>query len=272
MKMLTIIVVAILLLTLMPAIGNCWVGDTQLRQIETRIEETERKLLEMDKEQLLNRLDWADWGIELLQNDVREMEKEMQKKRERWEELRNTKIDSDEAWREWERSGRELDELDRKKARLDSTLERLKRLQNRIKQRIKEIERIYEPKPFSLGLGIGSLKLKNDSLQVFELKLRTLWLDLFYESDGYEKETEKVRVTSLGGEIPITVWEFSNGRIAIPLGAQKFSDLDGISFCGGFLIEYKYRNAKDEITTCFLQWRMGFGEETRWKGAIGIFF
>ena len=266
-----LVVGLVLLLTLLAVTGYCWIGDRQLELINRRIDETEARLMELDQDQLLNRLDWTDWGIDLLNRDINSMEKEIRVKREKWEKMRDANVDSEQAWREWEKAGRELDELDRKKARLDSTLERLRMLRDRIKKRIREIKGIYEPKPFSLGLGIGSLSFQDRSMQIYELKLRTPWLDLFYGSNGYE-ETEKVQVSYFGGEVPFTFLKFPNGRVAIPLGIGKFSDLEGINLFGGLLGEYRYRNAKNEISTLYLQGKITLGQETRVEVVLGLFF
>lgn len=132
--------------------SSALISDSSLREMEYRIEETERRLLEMDKEMILNRIDWANWGIDILTEDIRKMEREIEKAREKWEELRKTKMTSEEAWAQWERAGRELDSLEKKKGRLDSVLERLKRLKQQLQARLRE----FGPKP-QLGLGVGTL-------------------------------------------------------------------------------------------------------------------
>lgn len=59
-KKLLILMLGLLLAGLILIVNGsalAWIGDTELREIEERIEETERKLFELDKDQLLNRLD-----------------------------------------------------------------------------------------------------------------------------------------------------------------------------------------------------------------------
>lgn len=246
-----------------------------LEEINRRIDETEAKLLQLDQEQLLNRLDWADWGIDLLQKDIKEMEKEIRERRKKWEEMRRSNLSSEQAWREWERVGRELDLLDKKKERLYSTLERLKYLRDKIRERIKEIKGIYEPKPFALGLGIGSLTLKNKSTQVFELKLRTPFIDLFYGSDGNENtpsSPEGTQLSYFGGEISLgKIQYWKNWLVYFPIGFEKLSTEKGISLCAGVMGEFRYRNANQEWTSGFLQIRYGVGKSILTL-LIGIFF
>jgi len=272
-KILVVLVVGlVLLLALSTVTGYCWIGDRQLELINRRIDETEARLMELDQDQLLNRLDWTDWGIDLLNRDINSMEKEIRAKREKWEKMRDANVDSEQAWREWEKAGRELDELDRKKARLDSTLERLRMLRDRIKKRIREIKEIYEPKPFSLGLGIGSLSY--NSTQIAEVKLKTPWIDLFYGSDGYEEEKgERERLSYLGGEIPLGGFQITKGiMIKFPVGVEKFSFEDGITPCVGILGQTEWKNTKGETSTGFVQFRYGLGEGSITTVLIGIFF
>jgi hypothetical protein len=270
MKKLVGIGVILVMLVTMGNIASGWVGERMLEQINRRIDEIEVKLLELDQDQLLNRLDWVDWGIANLLNDVKAMEKEIQEKRKRWEEMRSrSDLSSEAAWREWERAGRELDELDRKRTKLYSTLERLKRLRAQLQQRLKEIKAEYEPKPFALGLGVGSLKLENTSTQIWELKLRTPKIDFFYGSDGYNEEAKSF--SYFGAEMPIGNFRISkNTLLRFPVGIEKLTDRN-VQICAGILAEFRYKNAKQEWITGFLQLRCGIGEEALGL-LIGIFF
>jgi hypothetical protein len=215
------VLMGIVLLLGLPITGDCWIGDRQLRLINERIEETEAKLFQLDQDQLLNWLKWTDWGIDLLNRDIKEMEKEIQ----RWEEMRNAEMNSEEAWREWERAGRELDELDRKKTKLDRTLEALKGLRDRLRKRLRQLKGIPEYKPFRLGLGIGLLSGVNDSIQIWELKLRVFEkVDLFYGSDGEEEEkVGNKRIAYYGGEIGLRVYSTESSIWTVMLGGEKFS-------------------------------------------------
>ena len=252
---------------------SAWIGDTELREIEERIEETERRLFELDKDQLLSRIDWTDWGIDLLQSDIKKMEREICKKRKKWEELRNRKMSSEEAWQEWEKAGYELDELDRKKWRLNSTLGRLKALRNKLEKRLREIRGIYEPKPFALGLGLSYLNSKNRSVQTYELKLRTPWVDVFYGANGYEEKTEKAnRVSYLGTEFFLANFQFSNVMLKVPVGIEKVSFEKEITPCIGLLGELRYRTAKEELSTVFGQIRWGIKNDSIFTLSFGIFF
>ncbi len=273
MRMLILILTTVLVSLAIAGPTFAWIGDRQLTEIEQRIKDTEKRLLQLDEDQLVNRLEWVNWGIDLLENDIREMEKEIQKKRERWEKLRNKKMSSEEAWREWERVGRELDILDRKKSRLYSTLEKLRSLRVRIEQRVKEIKGVYEPKLFSLGLGIGSLKLENRSTQVFELKLRTSWIDLFYGSDGYEEKTgERITTSYLGAEVSLGNFQYGSGLIRVPVGFEKLSTKEGITPCVGLIAEFRYQNAERRWTTAFGEIRWGVDDDPVITWLIGIFF
>lgn len=267
-SVLTAFLVSLAIVGMLVGPALAWIGDAQLREIDRRIEEIESRLLQLDKDQLLNRSDWVGWAIDILQNDIKKMEEEIREKRKEWEELRNSNLSSEEAWREWERVGRELDELDRKKSRLDSTLARLKGLRDRIEQRIKETKRIYEPKPFALGLGLGSLSFENRSVQVFELKLRTPIVDLFYGSNGYE-ETEKVQISYVGVEKAIVNFQFPNGALRIPVGILSFQD--GITPCVGVMGELRYQTADSGFSTLFAQIRYGFGQDSIVGFFIGLF-
>jgi len=271
---LSILVLGLLLVGLIansPALA--WIGDTELQEIEERIEETERRLFELDKDQLLNRIDWTDWGIDLLQSDIKKMEREIRKKRKKWEELRNRKMSSEEAWQEWEKAGYELDDLDRKKWRLNSTLGRLKTLRDKLEKRLREIKGVYEPKPFALGLALGSLSFKNRSVQIFELKLRTPWVDVFYGANGYEEEAaERIRVSHLGGETFLANFQFHNAILRIPIGIEKLSFEEGIIPCIGLLGEFRYRTAKGDLSTAFAQIRWGIKNDSTFTLLFGVFF
>ena len=270
-KVLVVLVGLVLLLAIMPATGYCWIGDRQLEQINRRIDETEARLMDLDEDQLLNRLEWTNWGIDLLNRDIKAMEKEIQAKRQKWEEMRDTEMDSEQAWREWEKAGRELDELDRKRARLNATLERLKRLRDRLQKRLREIKGIPEYKPFQLGLGIGSLNL-NGSTQIAEVKLRTQKLDLFYGGDGYEDEANRVNLHYYGVEYPLEIQTQSSVVVKFPIGVEKISTEEGIRPCIGIMGEFRYKNAKQEWTTAFGQVRYGFDKNPLVTLLIGVFF
>jgi len=273
MKKILVILIGTVVLSLifLPVSANCWIGDRQLEQINRRIDETEAKLLQLDQDQLINRLDWTNWGIDLLNRDIKAMEKEIQAKRQKWEEMRDTEMDSEQAWREWEKAGRELDELDRKRARLNATLGRLKRLRDRIQKRLREIKGIPEYKPFRLGLGIGSLNL-NGSTQIAELKLRTQKLDLFYGGDGYEDEANRVNLHYYGVEYPLGIQTQSSVVVKFPIGVEKISTEEGIWPCIGIMGEFRYKNAKQEWTTVFGQIRYAIGKDSTLTFLIGIFF
>ncbi len=62
-KVLVVLVGLVLLLAIMPATGYCWIGDRQLEQINRRIDETEARLMDLDEDQLLNRLEWTNWAV-----------------------------------------------------------------------------------------------------------------------------------------------------------------------------------------------------------------
>lgn len=202
----------VLLIGLLPVVGEAWIGDSSLQEIEWRIEETERRMLDLDKELILNRIDWANWAIDLLNDDVREMEKEIEKARKRWEEAKKC----ENAWREWEKVGRELDGLERKKSRLDSVLERVKCLKQRLEERLRALER---PKP-QFALGLGALMVKDESSFTVELGFTPIPKAGFFLGGGllkreyYWGEIEyKLFLSHVGAEF----YPLSFGKVKFPV-------------------------------------------------------
>jgi hypothetical protein len=200
----------VLIIFLTPGIGigfgqYFWRDDRifqqRLEEIDKRIKETEEKMWFLDAQQILNRIEWVNWGIDILQRNQQDLMKEMEKEREKMEEARESRSN----WEIWEAYGKRFDKLERKKARLDTMLGKLNQLRNKLKERLRELKAEYEPKAFALGLGVGSLKLENTSTQIWELKLRTPKIDFFYGSDGEKDETHK-SISYFGAEMPIGGW------------------------------------------------------------------
>lgn len=272
-KICLVLLGVILLVGLLSVEGFCWIGDERLREIDERILETERRLLDLGEGQLLNRLEWADWGVDLLNQDAKSMEEEIARERERWRELRKESYNSERAWSEWEEVGRKLDRLEQRKRRLHRVLSRLKKLRSRLGARLWKVRRISRPGPFRLGLGVGWLN--RDSTTVVEIEMRILdTITLFYGGNGYtEEDRDRLRFDYLGGEIllgkvpcPFT----SSVTLRFPLGVEFIQE--DIQLCTGFMVEGNWENTRGETTKGFGQVRLGLGENPLITLLVGVIF
>ncbi len=271
-----------LLVGLLSAAGLCWMGNERLEEIDQRILDTERKLLNLDEDQILNRIEWANWGIDILTKDIKEMENEIRQERKRWEELRKADMSSEAAWKEWKKVGRELDESERKKTRLNSVLYRIKKLRNRLKWRLSQVRRL-EPKStvrlFRLGVVAGMFNAGMlDSISVAELQIETPVVDVFFGSRREEYRYPKILYFGIKKRLEI----YDSELFALaPLGGIQFISVEdywrGVSkkdiefFLGG-QAKIKWINARGEKTALSLECRYAFGEKPNlWLG-IGLHF
>ncbi len=272
-KILTALMGMLVILGMFSTMVFAWMENWQIEQIERRIGETEQKLLELDKRQLLDRINWTDWGIEILAVETEEMEKEIQEERKSWEELKKAYTDSETAWKEWERVGYRLDELDRKSSRIKYILVRLKRLKDRLKRRLAEIDRGLKIETtrrlFRLGVVAGVL----DFGSVAELQIETSLLDVFYGS----RRDKYPRIVYFGIKKGLRLYQSESLDLEAPaFGAQVISienGKEGIEMFLGAKAKLKWAGLFDrerEKTELLLEIRYAFGEEPNlWLG-IGL--
>ena len=249
------------------SMGSAWTGQADIEGIEGRIVDSERRLLNLNEGEIRARLEWANWGMDILETDIENVEKIIQQKRKKWRNLSRKKKDTDESWWEWERAGIELDELERKRRRLESVLSRLRSLTERMKSRLREIRGEIEPRDFRLGLALGWLSGEQDSSQGVEVKVRTPWVDPFYGSIGVNGNE-----SYFGAEKPIFLSpEKSKSRFFFPVGAQKFSYEDGIRFCAGLGGEFQVKLG-ERLSIIYGEARVSPGEELVFTALIGLLF
>lgn len=277
-KVLLISIGIVLLLGLWSASGFSWIGDEWLMEIDQRIREIERRFLDLDESEILNRLEWADWGIDILEKDMEGMGKEIEKERKKWQELRREEMTSEEAWREWKEAGRELDKLEGKKRRLNSVLHKIKMLRNRLKGRLVQVRRSerrfeFRPfRPFRLGVVAGML----DSTPVAEIQIGTPVVDVFYGS----RREEYPKIVYFGIKKGLEIYQSETFSLGPLIGFQYISVEDywrwvikeGIELFLGGRAEIKWINVKGEKTALSLEFRYAFGKEPNlWMG-VGLLF